>query len=210
LNELLFDTANYWDERHQHVNEWQAGGDRGLSIHRNRAFYAHRLGLLTTILDRCFIGERFRILDAGCGKGWLAQQLYEQGHSVDGVDFSEAAIKICRKHRRGTFHVSPLESFTSRYLFDAVIAVDVLFHVLDDRIWERVVRNLCSLTKADGVLIFADDLTEQRYQLGDYIVHRSRQQYEALLNKLGMEIINQYSYAFGDNPNKFYVAKRVR
>ena len=206
--ELLEDTYGYWDARHRHDNEWQAGGDKGFSVHRNKAFYAHRLGLLTSILDRYFVREKLRLLDAGCGKGWLTDQLHHQGHTVVGVDFSAAAIKICKENRAGTFHLCALDLFTSRRPFDAVISVDVLFHVLDDQVWESIVRNLVSLTKVDGVFVFAENLTDQTYALGNYILHRSLQTYQSKLHEYGIEIIDRYDYQFGGNPNSFYVAKR--
>lgn len=199
---------SYWNERHRTSNAWHSGGDRGISIARNRAFYAHRLGLLVAILDHHFLKDRLRILDAGCGKGWLAGQLVELGHTVHGVDPSESAIRVCRENRKGTFWIETIESFGSNRTYDAIIAMDVLFHILDDELWHAALRNLCSLTAAEGRLIFSDDTREETYWLSDYIVHRSYPEYEAALREFDFEIIDAISYDFANNPNRFLVARR--
>ena len=205
---MLEDPINFWDSRHKSVNEWQAGGDRALSVARNRAFYAHRLGLLVGILDSYFNRDILRILDAGCGKGWLSEQLTSQGHDVHGIDSSETAIKICKDHRQGEFTVSRLGNFTSAELFDAVISMDVLFHILDDQEWEKSLLNLASLLTADGILIIADDPREQRYNLGDYIVHRSMSEYLSSLEPHGFNLVETLPLRFAGNPNKFLVFQR--
>ncbi len=180
-----------------------------MSVHRNRAFYAHRLGIVSAILEKRFVGERLSILDAGCGKGWLTHELSQFGHAVVGIDSSETAIKICRENRQGEFVQSELDAYGARKGFDVVIAMDVLFHVLDDAGWKASLRNLCSLCGAYGVLLFTDDLRLDRYTLGNYIVHRSRAEYEAALADCGMSISEEVAYDFGANPNSFYVAERL-
>ncbi|MCP5022812.1 MAG: class I SAM-dependent methyltransferase [bacterium] len=41
-----------------------------------------------------------RVLDAGCGTGYLSRELTHRGASVVGVDFSPAMVEISRKHAR--------------------------------------------------------------------------------------------------------------
>lgn len=206
---MLNDPIKYWDLRHKSVNEWQAGGDRALTVARNKAFYTHRLGLLVGILDSYFDRDVLRILDAGCGKGWLSDQLVSQGHYVYGIDSSETAIEICNAHRQGDYSVTCLSDFSSPELFDAVLCMDVLFHILDDEEWLKSLLNLASLLTADGILVVADDPREHRYEMGDYIVHRSMDDYLFSLEPLGFALIESLPYRFGGNPNKFLVFIRV-
>jgi 2-polyprenyl-3-methyl-5-hydroxy-6-metoxy-1,4-benzoquinol methylase len=206
---MLKDPINFWDSRHKSVDEWHSGGDRALTVARNKAFYAHRLGMLVGILDSYFNREVLRILDAGCGKGWLSDQLVSQGHYVYGIDSSETAIKLCNAHRQGDYSVSCLGDFSSPELFDAVICMDVLFHILDDEEWLKSLLNLASLLTADGILIVADDPREQRYELGDYIVHRSMDDYLSALEPHGFGLVESLPYRFAGNPNRFLVFQRV-
>ena len=210
MNHLINNPKQFWDERHRTDNEWLSGGDKAISTHRNKAFYAHRLGLLVGILDSYFNRDYLRILDAGCGKGWLSDQLASHGHMVSGIDSSETAIQICKQHRNGDYSVSSLSQFSSRELYDTVLCMDVLFHILDQIEWLNSLRNLASLVTVDGILIIADDPRDKKYTMGDYIVHRSMEEYIGNLIKLGFTLIESVPYRFGGNPNKFLLFKRTK
>ena len=100
------EAAAHWQERHRTSDPWRAGGDRGLSERANEAFYYLRYGLLLRLLVRQFGPERcLKILDAGCGRGWLVARLRSLGHQVMGVDRSEAAIACARQSCDATFAV---------------------------------------------------------------------------------------------------------
>lgn len=70
-----------------------------------------------------------RVLDVGCGPGWLAAALTEQGHEVTGVDVDAADGVDSRMHR---FVRADLEHGLPDEVgdgFDVVVAADVLEHV---------------------------------------------------------------------------------
>ena len=207
---MIEDPIEFWETRHASVNEWQAGGDRALSLSRNRAFYSHRLGLLVGIIDYYFYRSSLRILDAGCGKGWFTGQLVLQGHDVHGVDSSSKAIEICRRHRPGSYTQGRLSDFASAELFDVIYSIDVLFHILDDREWSNSLARLVSLLSVDGLLVVTDDPRAERYLLGDYIVHRSLGEYRSLLEPMGLRLIEQLPYRYAGNQNRFLVFRRLR
>jgi 2-polyprenyl-3-methyl-5-hydroxy-6-metoxy-1,4-benzoquinol methylase len=102
-----------------------------------------------------------------------------------------------------------LGDFDAIDLFDAVLCMDVLFHILDDDEWLKSVRNIASLLTVDGILVVADDPREERYVMGDYIVHRSMTEYEVVLHELGFKLVELLPYRFGGNPNKFLVFQRA-
>lgn len=205
---MLKNPTEFWNKRHIHVNEWASGGDRGLSANLNKIFYYHRLGLLLGLLNDHVDHDELRILDAGCGKGWLTDKLTEVGHKVIGVDSSQAAIDICKENRKGAFEVDLLSKFSSPLLFDVVLSMDVLFHVIDDDEWEVSLENIASLVSSNGVLIIAEDAREKTYALGDYIIHRSMQDYLSVLSPLGYKLVEKCPYRFSGNPNSFLVFKR--
>ena len=72
-----------------------------------------------------------KVLDMGCGAGFLTQELANLGHEVTGVDLSEQSLKIARKLDSKSTYIKadvtkvPLESGS----FDAVCAMDLLEHV---------------------------------------------------------------------------------
>lgn len=72
-----------------------------------------------------------RVLDVGCGPGWLAEALTAQGHTVTGVDLDEApgvAERMQRFVRADLERGLPDEAGDG---FDVVIAADVIEHVRD-------------------------------------------------------------------------------
>src|SRR4029078_7360451 len=119
----------------------------------NEIFDALRLGRLIDIVgDHGFATAPLRVLDAGCGKGYFARALATFGHDVDGIDTSADAIEECERRRVGRerYAVSPLDAWHPPRLYDVVLSVDVLFHIMDDAVWERSVRNLAPLTPVGG------------------------------------------------------------
>ncbi len=98
-------------------------------------------GMRTSMLDllRSYLpstnGRRPRILDAGCGTGGMLTRLRSLGDAV-GVDISPDAIAFCRARGLGAEVVSlgSIESlpFPADH-FDAVVSLDVLCDLVDDR-----------------------------------------------------------------------------
>ncbi len=70
-----------------------------------------------------------RVLDVGCGPGWLAEALQAQGHEVTGVDLAREPGVDTRMHR---FVQADLERGLPDEVggdFDVVVAADVIEHV---------------------------------------------------------------------------------
>jgi SAM-dependent methyltransferase len=80
-----------------------------------------------------------RILEFGCGVGWLSLYLAQRGYDVLGVDIAEEAIAQARASRdaRGLNHAdfvaADYESFEAPASFDFVIFHDALHHAEDER-----------------------------------------------------------------------------
>jgi len=205
--ELIRNPEEFWNTRHQSTDEWRSGGDKGLSIASNKSFYFHRLGLLVSLMDEFQFNDRLRILDAGCGKGWLSDLLSSIGHEVTGIDTSQTAIDICRRHRSGRFVRVPLHDFSDVAGFDVIVLLDVMFHILDDLIWERSLRNLAANLRSNGIMIIADTPVTTRQISGNYIVYRPLTQYEKVLTPSGARLVGTRAYQFADNHNTLMTFK---
>jgi 2-polyprenyl-3-methyl-5-hydroxy-6-metoxy-1,4-benzoquinol methylase len=189
------EAAAYWNERHEKSDQWRSGGDRGISEDANQAFYYLRYGLLLRMLVRHFGHERrLRILDAGCGRGWLTAQLHALGHHLVGVDQSEAAIRYARTRCEAGFVVSSLDRFGTDERFHAVVSMDVLYHITDDEQWRRSLLALSQVLDDEGILIFSDVLAEETRVLGDYIVQRNRAEYDRTLARHNLTITSCEPY----------------
>lgn len=76
-----------------------------------------------------------RVLELGCGFGYLTEDLRMQGFSSVGVDVSEEAIKNARKINPGaTYITADLADFSLIKKFDSDIYImaDITWYVLDD------------------------------------------------------------------------------
>jgi 2-polyprenyl-3-methyl-5-hydroxy-6-metoxy-1,4-benzoquinol methylase len=192
------EASAYWNERHQQESDLRSGGHMAFDEATNRMFYMRRLGLLMDLigLQSSPVAPLY-LLDAGCGKGWFSRELARFGHQVDGIDGSEAALEHGRREGGGPrYHRSSLSGWRSPWLYDVVISVDVLFHILDDAEWERSVRNLASLVRLGGRLVVADWAEDGDQAFGNYQVLRGRKRYLPLLTECGMRFDGWHPYDF--------------
>jgi 2-polyprenyl-3-methyl-5-hydroxy-6-metoxy-1,4-benzoquinol methylase len=203
---------SFWDERHLKHGDLLSGGDLTYDHASNEAFYAMRLGRLLDVIGASASAVAPQhVLDAGCGKGWFTRALSRCGHRLDGIDSSDAAIAECRRLAVGNDHyaVCQLDAWAPTYLYDAVVAVDVLFHLMDDGVWRNSVANLAALVRLGGLLVLADHDAEEDHVWGDYQVTRSRQGYLDVILPLGFAYLGFRPYRFRDNAAGFHVFRRI-
>lgn len=206
---LLPEPIVYWEQRHASSDAWRSGGDRGLSAAENQEFYAWRLGKIVELLRATAGAERpLRILDAGCGRGHFTDGLRKCGHRVTGIDASATAIARATESFGGGFFRSELHSFAPPRLFQAVLCIDVLFHILDDTTWRLSLEAFARYAAAESVLVLTDTFGVRRFVLGNYIVHRPASEYDDLLAKHDFVPVVRSPYPFHSNKNSFAVYRR--
>jgi SAM-dependent methyltransferase len=199
----------FWDERHAARDPWTSGGDRGLTIGENREFYAIRVAMICRALRKYLSAERgLCILDAGCGKGHLVHDLRSFGHSAVGFDSSNSAVTEANANYGEYFSLNRIDDYHPIATFDAVVAMDVLFHILDEKIWERSLVALSRYASAESLLLITDAFRGESFPLGNYIVHRTMHRYEEVLAKQGFQLAEVIPYDFGANPNSLGVFRR--
>jgi 2-polyprenyl-3-methyl-5-hydroxy-6-metoxy-1,4-benzoquinol methylase len=205
------EAAEYWDERHETEDDLRSGGDLTYDHGANEMFYAVRLAMLLEIIGLAASeSEPLFLLDAGCGKGWFSRALVRCGHRVDAVDASEPAIRFCRQQAGpARYFRSHLSEWHSPWLYDVVLSIDVLFHILEGREWEMSVRNLASLVRTTGRLIVSDWGGEGERAFGNYQLVRGRDRYLPLVQQCGLRFDGWRAYGFRDNPIGLYVFTRV-
>jgi len=96
-----------------------------------------------------------KVLDVGCGAGFLSNELAKQGLQVTGVDLSEESLKVAAKHDHtksvvyqsaDAYHL-PFADAT----FDVLTAMDFLEHVEHP---DQVVKEFSRVLKPGGLFIF--------------------------------------------------------
>jgi SAM-dependent methyltransferase len=96
-----------------------------------------------------------RILECGCGMGWLSRLLARRGYQVVGVDVSPIAIRMARDDSFADaanleFEVADAEHLDYDQEFDAVLFYDALHHAVDEF---AALRSAYRALKAGGVCI---------------------------------------------------------
>jgi ubiquinone biosynthesis O-methyltransferase len=99
-----------------------------------------------------------RILDAGCGGGFVSEALAVDGYDVTGIDISEHSLEIARAHSAGRTDLKLHYQQASLYglpfpdaSFDVVVSSDVLEHLTD---LPAALREIRRVLKPDGVFLF--------------------------------------------------------
>jgi len=110
-----------------------------------------------------------RILDIGCGRGWMSSYLSSFGQVV-GIDFAPEAIEGARKHygEHGLFYVvdayTDLATFSDSGQFDVIVCSEVIEHVEDQ---STLLKQIHSLLNSGGLCI----LTTPNAHLWDKLRH---------------------------------------
>ena len=105
------------------------------------------------LLARLNIRPPARILDTGCGRGTTLEALERQGYRVIGADISRRALERLDRPDRELVELDltkPLPPKAGGY--DAVLALDVIEHLDDDR---SAVGRLGELTRPGGFVVIS-------------------------------------------------------
>ncbi|NNU81627.1 3-demethylubiquinone-9 3-O-methyltransferase [Halovulum dunhuangense] len=136
----------------RYAAQWWDGSERWLRVLHNM------------VPARLRYFERFagdwagrRVLDLGCGGGFLAEALARRGAVVSGIDPSEGAIEAARAHAAGegleigyavgVGEALPYEDGS----FDHVVCVDVLEHVTSV---ERTLAEVARVLRPGGMFLY--------------------------------------------------------
>ncbi|MDB5050323.1 MAG: 2-polyprenyl-3-methyl-5-hydroxy-6-metoxy,4-benzoquinol methylase [Fibrobacteres bacterium] len=95
-----------------------------------------------------------RILDIGCGAGFLANALAAEGHTVSGVDMSRGSLKVAASRAPTPAMYRVADAYRLPYRdasFDAVTALDFLEHVTAP---ERVIAEAARVLRPGGLFFF--------------------------------------------------------
>ena len=110
------------------------------------------------LLEHTCDWQRQRVLDVGCGGGFMSESVAKLGANVTGIDRAHGAIDAARVHARGHGLAIDYDQGSADALpyandsFDRVICTDVLVHVPHPG---RVIREIRRVLKPGGVFFFS-------------------------------------------------------
>ncbi|UXM85293.1 class I SAM-dependent methyltransferase [Methanococcus aeolicus] len=145
MNDVKDEVKTYWDFRSDSYD--------------NSPGHAGFVDIWKTVLSETFSGKK-KILDVGCGTGFLSLILAELGHEVVGIDLSEGMLSKARKKADNLgldieFMIGDAENLPFKDVsFDAVINRHLLWTLPnpDKAImeWGRVIKNNGKVVVMDG------------------------------------------------------------
>ncbi len=107
-----------------------------------------------------------RILDVGCGSGWLSEYFARLGYEVTGIDISDELIAMAQERARRVpydvdhetklrcrFQTQDIETAPLAERFDAVVCYDSLHHFEDE---QKVFRHLAAMLDVGGLLFILE------------------------------------------------------
>ena len=134
------ETIEFWDARHTSQGTsvvWRSTSR--LPATRQMSLLRLRLGRMIDILgDLSSDSAPLRMLDAGCGKGYFTRAMASLDTASTALTRATTRSSTAGSSRSVMipYAVSTLAAWRPPYLYDAVFSVDVLFHVMDDDLWE--------------------------------------------------------------------------
>lgn len=114
--------------------------------------------MITNIISYLNSEKNIKILDAGCGTGYLSSKLSEIGYDVYSVDYSKNALDILSKRVNGAkiYHADlSKELFFNDNMFDEIVCVNALYSIGTQSI-NSVMAEFYRILKKGGTIVVTD------------------------------------------------------
>jgi 2-polyprenyl-3-methyl-5-hydroxy-6-metoxy-1,4-benzoquinol methylase len=195
VDQPSFDAEEYWSRRLERTFSLGGVGWLGMSEGFNRWMYRVR-GRAFVRAARTALPEprAARVLDVGSGTGFYVDLWHALGiGQVTGSDITKVAVDRLRTRRPGNRFVqlnlaAGLGDLEAEE-FDAISAMDVLFHIVDDGGYEQALANLSNLLRPQGVLLMSENLVHGPALAGEHQVSRPLEWIEDRLAAVGLDIV---------------------
>lgn len=122
----------------------------------------------SSLLDRLKLGQGARLLELGCGSGWMAEFLATAGFDITATTLAPQEVEDCRKRLRSLeekgvatrlkYMACPMESVSEHIgqeqLFDGAYVYEALHHAFS---WESAIESVSDCLKEGGWLMICNE-----------------------------------------------------
>jgi SAM-dependent methyltransferase len=192
-----FDEKVYWSTRLEKAFSLDGAGWHGLGEGFNRwAYKVRRRSFLRAVRSALPATAADQVLDVGSGTGFYVNLWRQLGaRHVTGSDLTEVAVDRLRvgypQDRFIQLDITSELNDVDVARFDAVSAMDVLFHVVDDARYASAMRNLGRLVRPGGVLLFSENLVHGVWLRGEHQVSRDIDWIYSQVRDAGLEVVSR-------------------
>jgi len=150
---------------------WANDYDRTVQVSEENNLYpfAGYKNILNVIFNEAMQKQQSKVLDIGFGTGILTSKLYENGHQIDGLDFSKKMIGLAQVRMPMAnlmeWDISNgLPDYVKEKKYDFIISTYTLHHLSDE---EKVIfiKSLLPLLVDNGKIIIGDIAFQTRENL---------------------------------------------
>ena len=150
---------------------WANDYDKTVKVSEESDLYpfAGYKNILNTIYNDVMQKDNSRVLDIGFGTGVLTSRLYENGHQIDGIDFSEKMISIAKDKmplaNLMEWDISNgLPNFVHGKKYDSIVSTYTLHHLSEE---DKVtfIKSLLPFLAEDGKIYIGDVAFQTREKL---------------------------------------------
>lgn len=194
---MSYDPRSYWQDRYKGELSLQSSGHRDLPAAYNLWLYKRKRQVLSKALRQ--IGRPIagaRVLEIGVGTGAYVEFFRaERASRFVGTDITPQTIGLLKQKFPG---VELLEcDVTQPGLkdlvgeFDIVVALDVLYHIVDDRLLRTALRNISEVLAPGGVFAIHDQFLHRPTEDHGYIKWRSLKDWAELLESSNLAMVER-------------------
>jgi len=193
---VSYDPVAYWQERYREAN-LHSSGHRDLPEKYNLWLYKRKRQVLRRALRDvgCPIAGA-RVLEVGVGTGAYVEFFRAAGAArFVGTDIVPHAVSLLRQRYSGAEFIE--RDVTEPGLrevvgeFDLVAALDVFYHVVDDRKLVSALGNVAEVLAPNGLLAIHDVFLHRSSEDHGYIRWRSLQDWECLLASANLVVVDR-------------------
>lgn len=188
------DSRAYWERRLTGDVSLRTVGWLGLGASFNAWMYRIRARQFRRLMRR-YVTSGSRVLDVGAGSGFYVDLWQRLGARVDGCDITQASVDALRvrfpNSRFERVNVGEPGALGNHRTYDAVSAMDVLFHIVDETQWRHAFANIASVLRPGGIFVLSDNFLRAGTKRAETQVSRSLGEFRDALAANGFEILTR-------------------
>jgi len=200
---MSFDPRQYWEERLQRHCDLEGVGCEGRSVTLNQFLYRAKTRTMNRALSRlplALASSNLRTLDIGAGTGfWIDYFLAKGIKSITAVDIAPAAVKSLKEKYCSSETMNFVcadvggDEFSEgvRPMLGLVIAMDILYHIIDNEKFCAAIRNIARVLEPGGYLFLTDILSSSKEAMSpqQHVHWRPLTAYKRELEKNSLDIV---------------------